>query len=63
MVYSKGFGSKLTGFSSYSIPEFPNVKFMDLDLDSDNHFKVDDHLNPQAGFNIAIKLYKIIKEQ
>ena len=62
VFYSNAFGQKYRNYPNGQDKQFPNVYFVDLDLDWHDYHKLDNHLTPEGHLKVADRLYKYLQE-
>ncbi len=61
VFYSNAHGRRFRNFPSGQDKQLPNVYFIDLELNPDDYFRLDDHLNSAGHKKIALKLAELLK--
>lgn len=60
VFFSNGHGQKFANFESFRIQWYPNIKFVEMDLNRGDYYILDDHLNAAGHSKIANKLNIVI---
>jgi hypothetical protein len=61
VFYSNSHGQKYRNFPSGSDARFPNLHFVDLDLDPGDYYVLDNHLTPAGHRKVAKRLYRYLQ--
>lgn len=63
VFYSNPFGQKYRNYPEGADKQVPNVTFVDLGLDWNDHFKLDGHLSPAGHRNVALRLFEFLQDK
>lgn len=61
VFYSNGHGRKFSGFPAGKVQQLPNVEFADLNFDTDDYYRIDDHLTQAGHQKAAQQLFALIR--
>ena len=60
VIYSNAHGKKFENFESFKVNELQNIRFVELNMNKNHYYTLDDHLNKSGHKYIADKLSIII---
>jgi len=61
IFYSNAKGGKFRAFPAGKARQLPNVEFVDLNLERDDYYRIDDHLTSAGHNKVAQRLYELIR--